>query len=199
MNMRSRLGVLATCIAMQSAFGAGPTGEGFWLHEATATNLTLTLSALTNRFTPRDPVMVCLSLKNNGATPVSYLTRTPLVNFSFDVRNSRGEPVRMTHYQERDTKDFWEYPSGAGRDIAPNEEVKFLIRFNAVFDLSLPGRYQVQASRRLVTDVPKRLDSTNCLRSNILSFDMDTTEEAVPLYYINPDDKVGPPYLENKK
>ena len=78
--------------------------------------------------------------------------------------------------------------------------MKFLIRFNAVFDLSLPGRYQVQANRVLATDVHKGLSSTNYLRSNILTFDMDTTEEAIPLYrYINPNDKVAPPYLENKK
>ena len=44
MKLRNTLIALATCLATQAAFGAGPTGEGFWCHEATATNLTLTLS-----------------------------------------------------------------------------------------------------------------------------------------------------------
>ena len=211
MNVICKLFALAASLAAACANGAettgdvpyrvGPTGEGFWLHEATASNLTLTLSILTNRFTPRDPVMISLAMKNVGSTPIlfGYSEPSPIVNFRLEVRNSRGEPVRVTHFQEQDRQDSSEY-GGGGHDIAPNEAVKYLIRLNATFDLSLPGRYHVQASRRLASDVRKGLNSTNCLRSNIVTFDMDATGEAIPLYrYVNQDETFVPPYLERRK
>lgn len=191
--------LVAGALMGNCAFIAKAGYPDLWVHEAAASNLILEIATDTNRYTPRDPVILFISLKNAGTRPISTTMVFPLEHLTFDLKDDKGESVPMTRWSTQILKRMEEQRfSIGGGELAPNAEEKFAIRLNAAFDLSRPGRYALQVSRALIAGGERTFhQSTNRLRSNVVSFEMDTGWEQIEWSeQANfTEKKLQPPYL----
>jgi hypothetical protein len=115
--------------------------------------ISITISAADSAPAAKSAVKVTITVKNvtRRRIVVDKLLGGETGEFlhEFDVRNARGEPAAETEYY-RGFKEGG--PDGIyeimGHPLEPGESLVDNVTLSKLYDLSLPGRYTIQARRR---------------------------------------------------
>jgi hypothetical protein len=188
--------LLAGVVGLIAGTGNALPPEQSWFHEASRTNYSISISTSTNRFTPRDPIIVFVRLKNVGQIPLSVARREPPADYVYEITGPDGSRVdALKLFRERSSLDNSRGLKGGEFD--PGWERVEAIRLNAFFDFSVPGTYKLQLRRQLFSDLNRGTPSIHSVTSNVLQIEMDCSREEVETVVgvANPD-KLVPPYLK---
>jgi hypothetical protein len=102
-----------------------------------------------SRVKTHETVLIKLSIKN-GSKSVLYLVETsPEKEYSLDVRDSRGESVKLTEAGQRllENKDVDFRVIGV--KVKPGAERLDAVDIGKFYDVSAPGTYQIKAIRKV--------------------------------------------------
>ena len=149
-----------------------------WEYNESKSNYILTIRCDTNMFTPRDPVILYVTVMNVSTQTLEVGGATPITDFTFDISHEDGESAQSTQwYRQR----YESETSGShfGALCLPGCTRSCAFRLNALVDLSKPGIYRLQVRKRLIRDGPVIGPSTNSVVSNEIRIRMDNSSEEV--------------------
>ena len=116
----------------------------------TANTVHLSAGVKKEIFGSKELLPLTLSIKNNTRTAVFLLETYPERDYSFQVRNERGETVSLTEAGEHLVNNTSTYRSIKLR-IEPGQEVHHTVTINKLYDMTTPGVYAITIRRKVVT------------------------------------------------
>lgn len=102
-----------------------------------------------NLFLSTDPISVTVLLKNTGADTLPLVVANPAAFFSFTVVRQDGQAVPLTLWGKSVTRTS-QYTRRPFMDsLAPGQSLSITYQLSRMYDMTVPGVYQVTASTTL--------------------------------------------------
>jgi len=97
------------------------------------------------------PVELTVVLTNRGEKPVYHYHIAYYNDFTFEVKDRKGQPVPFTTFGKGVQGSGW-IGSRTTQRLDPGES--YSVRFNLarMFDLSMPGKYEVGVGKKMILD-----------------------------------------------
>ena len=103
----------------------------------------LSLSTEKNEVLPDEPIFVRIALRNSGESDAT-IVRLPFLPFcKIEVRSAKDEIAPLTLFGKSASKLF----SVMTQPLAKGDEFVVIVQLNRLYDMTLPGRYKVTATR----------------------------------------------------
>ncbi len=107
----------------------------------------LSLSMDKSVFTPREAILVTVSLKNITTGTRSLATTNPESDFNLSVEDKQGKKLPFTLYGKgmNDGATFGRYSV----ELKGGEQVQYLLQIDRLYDLTLDGSYSIEVVRKV--------------------------------------------------
>lgn len=107
----------------------------------------LSISMDRNVFTPKEPVLMTVSLKNLNRANLSLPTTTPERDFKLSVKDKQGNILPLSLYGKgmNTSAIFGRYPV----EVKIGKQTQYTLQIDRLYDLTTCGSYSIEASRRV--------------------------------------------------
>lgn len=129
-----------------------PTSEhtlAFGSQNAWANKYKLSVRLEKTQFTPRDVILLNISLRNKSPEALSIVESSAIRDYKITVRSEDGEDLQLSEQGKRLLEASEEYRQLVVQ-INPGEEIHQSIELSKLYDLT-PGTYTVRVKRLILT------------------------------------------------
>ena len=140
----SAVGVLVTTNATMSVSQVlpGQTSAQGLRSTMQITGLELVVELDSKSFGPEEPVIIEVTLKNKSSKKYSFIQTLPERDFSFIVKDDKGQTVQLTKYGKLVTGPL-DSLGKIGVTIKPDQELRYKFLVSRLYDMSLSGDYSL--------------------------------------------------------
>jgi hypothetical protein len=143
---------LATSVLLVAGLTGGrgaEAGEESWGPEADGFRCSVSLEKRTGCYHAGEPIQVTLATKCVGIGQGFLDDANPLLIYDITVLGPDGKRLRFSHGGNRLFERACVWADGRELHLIPGAQTRSSVRLDHLFDLSVPGEYQVSATRRV--------------------------------------------------